>query len=245
MAEGPVQAPERAERGLIERYGTIILLRANIMRDPDIFGGSHRTWSATMSAEVHADLTADANFYRTLWHEIGHYLGPDRTRDNREFDAVLGADAGLLEEMKADLVSLFLGEELRRRGYFTDAQLRSHYASGIFRVLQNNRPRRQQPYNMMQLMQWNWFLDRGVLRFDRASATMRVDYAGYHQAARDLLKEVLALQDAGDKVAATAFIDRWAAWDDAPHGRIASAIRDQQRFRFRLFEYAAVDRAAE
>jgi hypothetical protein len=228
---------------LVERYGTIILLRANIMRDGDIFAGSSRSWAAAMSPDVHADLTADANFYRTLWHEIGHYLGPDRTRDDREFDAALGADASLLEEMKADLVSLFVGPELLRRGYFTEAQLRSHYASGIYRVLQNNQPRRQQPYNMMQVMQWNWFLDRGVLRVDRGSGTMSIDYARYHQAVSDLLKEVLALQDTGDKAAATAFIDKWGAWDDALHGRIATAIREQQQFRFRLFEYAALDAA--
>jgi hypothetical protein len=225
---------------LVDRYGSIILLRANIMRDPDIFGGGNRSWTSVMAKDVHADLTADANFYRTLWHEIGHYLGPDATRDNREFDAAIGPDASLLEEMKADLVSLFVGRELRARDYFTEAQLRSHYASGILRVLQSNRPRREQPYNMMQVMQWNWFLDRGVLRFDKAGGTMSIDYARYHDAVRDLLKEVLALQDAGDKAAATAFIDRWGVWDEAVHGRVAAAIRGQQRFRFRLFEYAAL-----
>jgi len=228
------------EASLVDRYGSIILLRANIMRDADIFGGSKGTWTSVMAREVHADLTVDAEFYRTLWHEVGHYLGPDKTRDNREFDAVLGSDAGLLEEMKADLVSLFVGRELRARNYFTESQLTSHYASGIRRVLQNNKPRREQPYNMMQVMQWNWFLDRGVLRFDRASGTMSIDYGRYHDAARDLLKEVLTLQDSGDKRAATAFIDRWGTWDDSLHGRIAATIREQQRYRFRLFEYAAL-----
>jgi hypothetical protein len=229
------------ESYLIERYGTIILLRANIMRDPDIFGGLNRNWATAMSSDVQADLTADANFHRTLWHEVGHYLGPDQTRDGRELDVTLGADALLLEEMKADLVSLFAGPELRRRGYFSDAQLKAHYASGILRVLQTNKPRRQQPYNMMQVMQWNWFLERGVLRVDPASGTMRIDYARYHDAVRDLLKEVLALQDSGDKAAATVFIDKWGAWDEAVHGRIAAALRGQQRFRYRLFEFAALD----
>jgi hypothetical protein len=163
------------EAYLVDRYGSIILLRANIMRDPDIFGGSNRTWMSVMAREFHEDLTVDADFYRTLWHEVGHYLGPDKTRDNREFDAVLGTDAGLLEEMKADLVSLFVGRELRARNYFTESQLTSHYASGIRRVLQNNKPRREQPYNMMQLMQWKWFLDRGVLGVEPAPAKLGIE----------------------------------------------------------------------
>ena len=130
--------------------------------------------------------------------------------------------------------------ELRARNYFTEAQLTSHYASGILRVLLNNQPRREQPYQMMQLMQWNWFLDHGVLRMDRSSGTISIDYSRYHDAVRDLLKEVLALQDSGDKAAARAFIDRWGMWDDSLHGRVASAIRAQEQSRFRLFEYAAL-----
>jgi hypothetical protein len=224
---------------IVDRYGSIILLRANIMRDPNIFGAAGDVWGAAVAPAFKTHLTADSNFYRTLWHEVGHYLGPDRTRDNREFDAALGADASLLEEMKADLVSLFVGRELNKRRYFTDEQLRSHYASGISRVLQNNKPRREQPYNMMQLMQWNWFLDKGVLRFDPATAQLSINYDRYHDVAASLLKEVLALQDRGDKAAALAFIDRWGKWDDNLHGRIAASIRGQQRYRFRLFEYAA------
>ncbi len=226
---------------LIDRYGSIILLRVNIIRDQDIFGRTDRTWKTAVAPEVASDLTADSDFHRILWHEVGHYLGPDTTRDGRPFDVAVGADAGLLEEMKADLVSLFAGRELQSRGYFTDAQLRSHYASGISRVLQNNKPRREQPYNMMQLMQWNWFLDRGVLRFDRSTSKLSIDYATYHDAVRDLLKEVLTLQDSGDKAKTTAFIDRWGTWDENLHGKVAATIREQQRSRFRLFEYAALE----
>jgi hypothetical protein len=224
---------------IVDRYGSIILLRANIMRDPNLFGAAGDVWGAAVAPKFKPHLTGDSNFYRTLWHEVGHYLGPDRTRDNREFDAALGADASLLEEMKADLVSLFVGRELDKRGYFKGEQLRSHYASGIARMLQNNKPRREQPYNMMQLMQWNWFLDKGALTFDPSTAKLSINYDRYHDVAASLLKEVLALQDSGDKAAASTFIDRWGKWDDDLHGRIAANIRAQQRYRFRLFEYAA------
>ena len=224
------------EAYLADRYGSTILLRANIMRNPDIFKGSGDIWGAAMAPAFATHLTADSNFYRTLWHEVGHYLGPDLTLAGAALDSI-GPDASLLEEMKADLVSLFVARELRRRDYYGDDQLRSLYASGILRTLQNNRPRREQPYNMMQLMQWNWFLDRKVLSFDPASAKLSIDYGRYHEAVRDLLKQVIALQEAGDAKAAAAFIDRWGTWDENLHGKVAANIRAQQRYRFRLFEY--------
>ncbi|HWH18534.1 MAG TPA: zincin-like metallopeptidase domain-containing protein, partial [Allosphingosinicella sp.] len=228
------------EAYLANRYGRTILLRANIMRAPEIFGAAGSNWAAAVAPEFVPHLTADSNFNRTLWHEVGHYLGVDRTRDGRNLDEALGSDANLIEEMKADLVSLFAGQELQRRGYFTADQLRSHYASGILRTLQNNKPRRDQAYNTMQLMQWNWFLDKGVLRYDPATEKLSIDYGRYHQAVEGLLREVLAIQDAGDKARADAFINRWATWDENLHGKVAENIRAQQRYRYRLFTYAAL-----
>jgi hypothetical protein len=227
------------EAYLVERYGSIILLRANIMRNPDLFKGSGDIFGAAVVPAQAAHLTPDGNFYRTLWHEVGHYLGPDLTASGATLDSI-GPDSSLLEEMKADLVSLFVATELRRRGYYSEDQLRSVYASGILRTLQNNRPRREQPYNMMQLMQWNWFLDRKVLSFDPASAKLTIDHDRYHDAVRDLLKQVIAIQESGDPKAAAAFVDRWGKWDEALHGRVAANIRAQQRYRFRLFEYSAL-----
>lgn len=229
------------EAYIARRYGRTILLRANIMRSPQIFQAGSDVWGAVVAPTFAPHLTAESNFNRTLWHEIGHYLGVDRTRDDRDLDVALGADSSLLEEMKADLVSLFAGRQLRQSGYFTEDQLRSHYASGVYRTLQNNRPRPgEQPYQTMQLMQFNWFLDRGALRFDPASATLSIDYGRYHEAVESLLREVLALQDAGDPARAEAFITRWSRWDEELHGRIAEKMRDQQRYRYRLITYSAL-----
>lgn len=228
------------EAYLARRYGRTILLRANIMRSPEIFGGNQSAWGAVMEPAFVGHLTADSQFNRTLWHEVGHYLGVDRTSDGRDLDVALGADGNLFEEMKADLVSLFAGKQLRANGYFTDDQLRSHYASGVYRTLQNVRPRREQPYQSMQLMQFNWFLDKGVLKFDPATGRLGIDDSRYRPAVEGLLREVLAIQDAGDAGRADAFVKRWSAWDEALHGRIAKAMQDQQRYRFRIVTYAAL-----
>ena len=226
------------ESYLARRYGRTILLRANIMRDQNIFEGTSRTLTAAVGEAQAKELTSDGNFYRTLWHEVGHYLGVDRTKDNRELDDALQDDANTLEEMKADLVSLFVAEALHKQGYYTDAQLRSVYAGGILRVLQNNKPRRDQPYNTMQLMQWNFFLENGLLTFE--DAKLRIHYDKYHSVVGKLLAKVLDVQYQGDKAGADRFIDQYAVWKDDLHGVVAANIRAQSRYRFRLFKYAAL-----
>ncbi len=79
-----------------------------------------------------------------------------------------------------------------------------------------------------------------MLRFDPASGRLPIDYARYHPAVEALLREVLALQDAGDPKRSDAFIRRWSNWDGKLHGRVAATMRDNQRYRYRLFKYAAM-----
>ena len=228
------------ESYLARRYGRTILLRANIMRDPNIFEGTSRTLAAALGEQQAKELTPDGNFYRTLWHEVGHYLGVDRTKDGRDLDEALQDNSNAMEEMKADLVSLFVAEALHKQGYYTDAQLRSVYAGGILRVLQNNRPRRDQPYNTMQLMQWNFYLENGLLTFDPATKTLQVHYDKYHDVVGKMLEKTLAVQYEGDKAASDSFIDQYTKWDENLHGVIAANIRAQQQYRFRVFKYAAL-----
>jgi len=228
------------ESYLARRYGRTILLRANIMRDTSIFESTSRTFAAAVGEEQAKALTPDGNFYRTLWHEVGHYLGVDRTADGRDLDEALQDNSNTLEEMKADLVSLFVADALHKQGYYTDAQLKSVYAGGILRVLQNNRPRRDQPYNTMQLMQWNFFLENDLLRLDLLNKTLLINYDKYHEVVGKMLERVLAVQYAGDKAASDKFIDQYTKWDDNLHGEIARKIRAQQRYRFRIFKYAAL-----
>ncbi len=92
------------------RYGRTILLRENIMRDPVLFTNTKAGWDAVIAEAHRDDLRPDGNFNRTLWHEIGHYLGVDRDAQGRPLDEALESTADSYEEMKADLVSLFAAE---------------------------------------------------------------------------------------------------------------------------------------
>lgn len=222
------------------RYGRTIMIRANILQNPEIFNANLKSFQVAVPVQNANDLTPDGSFYYTLWHEIGHYLGVDRTKDNRDLHDALQENADVYEEMKADLVSLFLAEALQKSGYYTKEQMRSVYAAGVRRVLQNNKPRRSQPYNTMQLMQWNFYMENGLLEFDRSSRRLKINYDKYHDTVEKLLTKVFEIQSNGDKAASDKFIDQYTNWDENLHGAIAKNLRDSQQYRFRLFKYAAL-----
>ncbi len=224
---------------LSRRYGRTILMRGNIIRHPDSYAEfSQGAFRAAVDRRRHDDLSVDGNLYRTLWHEIGHYLGVERAADGRDLDVALEDNADALEEMKADLVSLFAARRLSQAGVFSSRDLRAIEAAGVRRVLLKSKPRRDQPYGVMQLIQWNWFVDRGLLKFEDGALT--IDYRNYAAASESLLAETLRLQRDGDRAAADAFIDRWTVWDENLHGAVAKRMKDAEKYRFTLVSYDAV-----
>ena len=74
----------------------------------------------------------------------------------------------------------------------------------------------------------------------RGNFYMRIDYAKYPQATRDLLAEILRIQQQGDRAKAEAFIAEWTKWDPALHEVIAKQIRDSLQFRYSLYTYGAL-----
>jgi hypothetical protein len=222
------------------KYGRTILLRYNIMTHPDLFRDAKNAFATAVVPGQAEDLTLEGPFARTLWHEVGHYLGVDRSANGANLNESLSPWGSHYEEMKADLVSLFTAAHLNRKGLMSDALLRSVYAGGILRVLQADRPRSEQPYQTMQLMQMNYFLEQGLLSFDASSGRLTIHYDRYEPVASQLLGEVLAIQAAGDSDRAAAFIERYTTWTPELHDRLAARLRDAAEFRYRMVEYQAL-----
>ncbi len=228
------------ERYITKKYGRTILLRNNILTDPDIFAIRKSAFDAAVNEKFYHDLEPRGGFFRTLWHEIGHYLGPDYTKDGRILDVAFEEDASILEELKADLISLYVSKRLYKKRYYTEARLRSVQASGIRRVLQKNEPKKSQAYATMQLMQMNYYLQKGMLEYDRRKNELTIHYDVYHETVESMLREVLALQYEGDKPAADAFIEKYTTWKKEPHERLAKAMKKAETHRYVLVRYAAL-----
>ncbi len=222
------------------KYGRTILLRYNIMTHPGLFQDRQEVFAAAVVPEQAGDLTLDGPFYRTLWHEVGHYLGVDKTRDGRDLNAALSPWGSHYEEMKADLVSLYTSAQLHKTGGMSDELLRSVRAGGILRVLQKNQPRIDQAYATMQLMQMNYFLEHGLLSFDPVSARLTIHYNRYFEVATRLLEDVLSIQQEGSEERAILFIEQYTAWTPELHERLAKRLRDSSRYQFREVRYKAL-----
>ena len=229
------------DAGPARRYGRTILLRRNIMEATEIFDASRAAYAAAVEDRFVAAFTPKGNSDRTLWHEVGHYLGVDRTRDGRDLDIALEQTSSIFEEMKADLVSLYVAPGLQKMGYYTPADIGPLYASGVRRVLLKNKPDRSQVYQTMELMQWNYFMAYGVISFDEKAGRLVVHDERFHAAVAALLREVFEIQAGGDVKAAEAFITRWTVWRDDLHERVARAMRATEKYRFTYITFDILD----
>jgi len=210
------------EAHVTRKYGRTILVRRNVITHPVIVAAAQRRFRAAVTGAHADDLGPRGNFDRTVWHEVGHYLGPKTTEGGAPVTEALGQWHNHLEELKADLVSLWLMPRLVELSVIDEARRRDAYAAGVLRSLVTSEPPRTSTYATMRLMQQNWLLEHGVL--DATPDGLTIDYAAYPAAVDAMLTEVLALQRAGDPDRAEAFIDRWARWDDAVQGRLGAAM---------------------
>jgi len=228
------------EAHITERYGRIILIRRNIIQNPAVLDIARRRFEAIVAEVHHGELAPTGNFDRTVFHEVGHYLGPSRTADGRLIGEALGNLQNCIEELKSDLLSLWLMPRLVELGVLDEARRRAAYAAGVLRVLVPTEPSRDQAYRTMQLMQQRFFLEHGLLRFE-GERGLFIDFDRFPEVVEQMLTEVLALQRAGDRSGAEAYVDRWAQWNEQVQGVIGEAV-DQASPRFRLVEYAAFGR---
>jgi hypothetical protein len=225
------------------KYGRTILLRYNIMTNPELFESRQEVFGAAVKPEFAADLTLEGPFYRTLWHEVGHYLGVDETASGRDLNEALSPWGSHYEEMKADLLSGYTSAFLHRNGDMDDDLYRSVKAASVLRVLQRNQPRtKEQPYQAMQLMQMNYFLEHGFLGFDEADARLVIHYDRYEEVISSMLKDVLEIQHKGNPQEAKAFIDKYTTWTPEMHERLAERLRGASSYRFVAVKYKALGR---
>lgn len=155
----------------------------------------------------------DAFFNHTLMHELAHGLGPgtitlpdgSKTTVNQALKTLYSP----LEECKADVMGLYNNQYLVKNSYMTQAQLERQYVvflPGLFRAMRFGL---HEAHGKGNLIQYNWFKDKGAFTLDPATDRYTVNLDRMGQAAQSLTRELCIIEAKGNYEAAQAFVDLW------------------------------------
>lgn len=154
-------------------------------------------------------VTFDAFFGDTMFHEVAHGLGIKNTLDGKTtVREALGEHYAALEEGKADVLGLYMIHTLHAKGEDVGATPEASdvtFVAGIFRSIRFGAA---SAHGMANLIRFNFFEEKGAFRRD-AEGRYQVDYPKLRQATNELSEKILRLQGDGDKKAVADFVERY------------------------------------
>jgi len=157
------------------------------------------------------DLSFDAYFNHTLFHELSHGLGPGfvtlRSGERVEARKPLKELFSTIEECKADILGVWNLEYAQQHNLltsFNERQLFATYAGLMFRTLRFGTG---DAHGRGMAVQWNWLRERGAIV--SAGAKFTVDFAKMRDGVKSLATELLTIEATGDYNRANALLAKY------------------------------------
>jgi hypothetical protein len=152
-------------------------------------------------------ITFDSFFGNTMFHEVAHGLGIKNTIDgSTTVRQALKEHASALEEGKADVLGLYMVQELRKKGEITDGSLMDDYVTFLAGIFRSIRFGASSAHGRANMIRFNYFSQAGAFSRDPETGTYRVNVPEFEQAVADLSGKLLMLQGDGDYQAVDAFV---------------------------------------
>ncbi len=152
-----------------------------------------------IAAEQQANVTFEAFFQNTMFHEVAHGLGIKNTIDGSgTVREALREQASALEEGKADILGLYMIEQLRALGEALEGGEMDNdvtFLAGIFRSVRFGA---SSAHGMANMVRFNYFKEQGAFSRDSESGRYRVEPEAFRRATASLAGLILTLQGNGD-----------------------------------------------
>ncbi len=143
-------------------------------------------------------ITFDAFFGNTMFHEVAHGLGIKNTIDgNGTVRKALKEHASALEEGKADMLGLYMINQLHKKGEI-DGDLDDYivtFMAGIFRSVRFGASSAHGKANMIR---FNFFDEMNAFSRDAETGKYTVNFDNFQKAMDALSEKILTLQGDGD-----------------------------------------------
>ncbi len=151
------------------------------------------------------NVTFDAFFANTMFHEVAHGLGVKNTIDGSgTVRAALKDVASSMEEGKADILGLYMITELHAAGELGDVDLQDYYVTFMASIFRSIRFGASSAHGKANMVRFNFFEEQGAFVRDPETGTYRVDFERMQAAMAALSELLLTLQGDGDYAGASA-----------------------------------------
>ena len=142
-------------------------------------------------------ITFDAFFANTMFHEVAHGLGIKNTINGKgTIREALKEHHSAIEEGKADILGLYLVQELHKKGELTD-DMKDYMTTFMASIFRSIRFGASSAHGKANMIRFNFFKEKGAFTRNE-NGTYTVNYDKLSEAMKDLTKLILTLQGDGD-----------------------------------------------
>src|SRR5690606_16319619 len=141
------------------------------------------------------NLTFDAFFQNTMFHEVAHGLGIKNTLDGKgTVSEALKEYASSFEEGKADVLGLYMVGALAEKGELDESKLMDNYVTFLAGILRSVRFGAADAHARANMVRFNFFADQGAFTRDPDSGKYRVDFERMQAASAPLSRKLVTIQ---------------------------------------------------
>jgi hypothetical protein len=142
-------------------------------------------------------ITFDAFFQNTMFHEVAHGLGIKNTINNKgTVRTALQEHASALEEGKADILGLYMVQQLNAKGELTN-DFKDNMVTFMASIFRSVRFGAADAHGTANMIRFNFFEEKGA--FSRNDdGTYKVNFEKMQSAMEELSNLILTLQGNGD-----------------------------------------------
>ena len=160
--------------------------------------------------EQRQHLTFDAFFSNTMFHEVAHGLGIKNTiNGNGTVREALREHSSALEEGKADVLGLYMINELRNDGMVTDGSIEDNYTTFVASIFRSIRFGTSSAHGMANLIRFNYFVENGAITYDDEQEAWKVEYDQMQDVTNSLSNRILTFQGDGDYEGVANFVEEY------------------------------------
>ncbi len=157
-----------------------------------------------------AHITFDAFFANTMFHEVAHGLGIKNVIDGEgTVREALKENASALEEGKADVLGLYMIQQLHEKGEI-EGDLTDYYVTFMTSIFRSVRFGASSAHGKANMIRFNFFKEVGAFARDEATGTYAVNVPKLEAAVKSLSRQILTLQGEGDYRGAADLVEQQA-----------------------------------